>query len=226
MEAMDRVHVVPESHKVDAEDAAPATASASRAWVLDAAAFHHEFDELYGGIDTSEGLTRMRWLATQTWRSTDHVTHRYVDMLCTYSADDWEVAYDEAHLVDWYRVLMASHLRELPAVSSPKALRDRLPLVGWTPTEARRFVFGRELQSLVETFGSVPVVAQIAPLLTTGSRGWLSQDDVDAALARLRGLDPRRFRDVQELVPLVEELYALLDEARGHADDVVLLICD
>ena len=66
----------------------------------------------------------------------------------------------------------------------------------------------------------------IAPLLTTGSRGWLSQDDVEAALARLRGLDPRRFRDAQELVPLVEELYALLDGARGHADDVVLLICD
>jgi hypothetical protein len=226
MEAMDRVQVVHESRKSAVEVATHAMPATSRAWVLDAAAFHDEFDSLYSGIDTSEGLTRMRWLATQTWRSTDDITHHYVDMLRTYSADDWEVAYEEAHLVDWYRVLMASHLRELPAVSSPKALKDRLPLVGWTPTEARRFVFGRELQSLVETFGSVPVIAQIAPLLTTGSRGWLSQDDVDGALARLRSLDPRRFRDVQELVPLVEQLYALLDEARGHPDDVVLLICD
>ena len=58
------------------------------------------------------------------------------------------------------------------AVSTPKALKDRLPLVRWTPTEARRFVYGRELQSMVETFGSVPVIAQIAPLLTTGGRGW------------------------------------------------------
>jgi hypothetical protein len=226
MEAMDRVHVVHESRKSTIDDATHPVASYSRAWVLDPVAFHEEFDELYGGIDTSEGLTRMRWLATQTWRSTDDTTHHYVDMLRTYSADDWEVAYEEAHLADWYRVLMASHLHELPAVSTPKALKDRLPLVGWTPTESRRFVYGRELQSLVETFGSVPVVAQIAPLLTTGSRGWLSQDDVAAALTRLRRLDPRVFRDVQELVPLVEELYALLDAAAGHPAHVVLLICD
>jgi len=226
MEAMDRVHVVHESRKTTTDEDRLPTATISRAWVLDTVAFHQEFDDLYDGIDTSEGLARMRWLATQTWRSTDETTHHYVDLLRTYSADDWEVAYDEVHLVDWYRVLMASHLRELPAVSTPKALKDRLPLVGWTPTEARRFVYGRELQSLVETFGSVPVIAQIAPLLTTGSRGWLSQDDVAAALARLRGLDPRRFRDVQELVPMVEELYGLLDAATAHPDDVVLLIAD
>ena len=201
----------------------PAT---SRAWVLDAAAFHDEFDELYSGIDTSEGLTRMRWLATQTWRSTDDITHHYVDMLRTYSADDWEVAYDEAHLVDWYRVLMASHLRELPAVSSPRALKDRLPLVGWTPTEARRFVFGRELQSLVETFGSVPGDRPDRAAAHHGQSGLAQPGRRGGALARLRGIDPRRFRDAQELVPLVEELYALLDAARGHADDVVLLICD
>jgi hypothetical protein len=226
MEAMDRVHVVHESRKAAGDEARHPAGSYSRAWVLDTVAFHDEFDELYGGIETAEGLTRMRWLATQTWRSTDDTTHHYIDLLRTNSADDWEVAYEEAHLADWYRVLMASHLRELPAVSTPKALKDRLPLVGWTPTEARRFVYGRELQSLVETFGSVPVIAQIAPLLTTGSRGWLSQDDVSAALTRLRSLDPRRFRDVQELVPMVEELYALLDAAAGHPDDVVLLIAD
>ena len=226
MEAMDRVHVVHESRKTTTDEARLPTASYSRAWVLDAVAFHEEFDELYGGIDTSEGLTRLRWLATQTWRSTDETTHHYVDLLRTNSADDWEIAYDEAHLVDWYRVLMASHLHELPAVSTPKALKDRLPLVGWTPTEARRFVYGRELQSLVETFGSVPVIAQIAPLLTTGSRGWLSQDDVVGARDRLRSLDPRRFRDAQDLIPLVEDLYALLDTASGHPDQVVLLLSD
>jgi len=70
------------------------------------------------------------------------------------------------------------------------------------------------------------VIAQIAPLLTTGSRGWLSQDDVDVALTRLRNLDARLFRDVQELVPLVEELYAMLATATTHPDHVVLLICD
>jgi len=226
MEAMDRVHVVHESRKSTPAEMREPQTSFSRAWVLDPVAFHAEFDELYSGIDTAEGLTRMRWLATQTWRSTDDDTHHYIDMLRTNSADDWEVAFEEAHLADWYRVLMASHLQPLPAVATPRALKDRLPLVGWTATEARRSCYGRELQSLVETFGSVPVIAQIAPLLTTGSRGWLSQDDVDVALTRLRNLDARLFRDVQELVPLVEELYAMLATATTHPDHVVLLICD
>ena len=226
MEAMDRVHVVHESRKSEPDGQRDPAASYSRAWVLDAVAFHAEFDELYRGIETSEGLTRMRWLATQTWRSTDDGTHHYIDMLRTDSADDWEVAFEEAHLADWYRVLMASHLEALPAVTTPRALKDRLPLVGWTATEARRSCYGRELQSLVEQYGSVPVIAQIAPLLTTGSRGWLSQDDVAAAVARLRSLDPGLFRDLQELVPLVEELFALLEAATAHPDRVVLLICD
>ena len=221
MEAMDRVHVIP-----DASLQARSATSFSRAWVLEPEPFHHEFDALYASIDTAEGLTRMRWLATQTWRSTDAVTHDYVDMLRTGSADDWEVAFDEAHLADWYRVLMAAHLEPVPAVTSPKALKERLPQLGFTPSEARRLAYGRELKSLVETFGSVPVVAQIAPQLTIGSRGWLSQDDVVGARDRLRGLDPRRFRDVQDLIPLVEDLYALLDTARGHPDQVVLLLSD
>ena len=221
MEAMDRVHVIP-----DASLQARSATSFSRAWVLEPEPFHHEFDALYASIDTAEGLTRMRWLATQTWRSTDAVTHDYVDMLRTGSADDWEVAFDEAHLADWYRVLMAAHIEPVPAVTSPKVLKERLPQLGFTPSEARRLAYGRELKSLVETFGSVPVVAQIAPQLTIGSRGWLSQDDVVGARDRLRGLDPRRFRDVQDLIPLVEDLYALLDTASGHPDQVVLLLSD
>lgn len=221
MEAMDRVHVLTEPTRTTRP-----TTSYSRAWVLDPEPFHHEFDGLYAAIDTAEGLTRMRWLATQTWRSTDEITHGYVDMLRTESADDWEDAYDEAHLADWYRVLMAGHVEPLPAVATPKALKERLPMVGFTASEARRLAYGRELQSLVETFGSVPVVAQIAPQLTIGSRGWLSQDDVEAGLNRLRRLDPRVFRDAQDLVPLVEELYTLLTAARARPDRVVLLLCD
>ena len=221
MEAMERVHVVPESRK-----GSQTLTSFSRAWLLDPVSFHHDFDVLYDGIDTSEGLARMRWLATQTWRSTDDAVHHYVDLLRTGSADDWEVHYDESQLADWYRVLMAEHLGAIPAVDAPKALKERLPQVGWTQTEARRLAYGRELQSLVEAFGSVPVVAQIAPLLTIGSRGWLSQDDVEQGLDRLHALDPRLFRDAQDLVPLVEQLHATLSAARAHPDRVVLLICD
>lgn len=224
MEAMDRIHVVTDSHQ-PTRPARSAT-SYSRAWVLRPEPFHHEFDTLYSSIDTAEGLTRMRWLATQTWRSTDDLTHDYVDMLRTGSADDWEIAYDETHLADWYRVLMASHVDSLPAVSTPKALKERLPQLGFTPSEARRLAYGRELKSLVETFGSVPVVAQIAPQLTIGSRGWLSQDDVDGGLNRLRQIDRRCFRDAQDLIPMIEQLYALLSTAQAHPDQVVLLLCD
>ena len=63
MQAMDRVHVVPEARK-----RARPVAAYSRAWLLDAEAFHDDFDDLYAEIDTAEGLARMRWLATQTWR--------------------------------------------------------------------------------------------------------------------------------------------------------------
>jgi hypothetical protein len=147
-------------------------------------------------------------------------------MLRTGSADDWEVAFDEAHLSDWYRVLMAEYLRPNQAVTTPKALKDRLPLVGFSPTEARRLAYGRELKSLVEEFGSVGVVAQIAPQLTIGSRGWLSQEDVELSLDRLRSLDPRAFRDAQDLVPLVEQLYAMLLGATQHPECVLLLLCD
>jgi hypothetical protein len=221
MQAMDRVHVVPEARKRTG-----AVTTYSRAWLLDPLSFHEDFDDLYAEIDTAEGLARMRWLATQTWRSQDDTAQRYVDMLRTASADDWEAAFDEVHLADWYRVLMAQHLIDSPAVSMPRALKERLPAVGFTPTEARRLAYGRELKSLVETFGSVGVVAQIAPLLTIGCRGWLSQDDIKLSLHHLHGLDPRRFRDAQDLVPLVEQVHAMLDGAAQHPDHVLLLLCD
>jgi hypothetical protein len=220
MQAMDRVQVVPEARKQTRPEARD-----SRAWLLDPVEFHSDFDQMYAEIDTAEGLTRMRWRATQTWRGTDDATHEYVDMLRTGSADDWEVAFDEVHLADWYRVLMAGHVEAAPAVGIPKTLKERLPQVGFTPTEARRLAYGRELKSLVETFGSVGVVAQIAPLLAIGGRGWLSQDDIKLGLHRLRGLDPSVFRDAQDLVPLVDQLYAMLAAASERPHQVLLLLC-
>ncbi|MEI7591595.1 MAG: hypothetical protein WCK41_00070 [Actinomycetes bacterium] len=221
MEAMDRVHVLTEPNRTFRP-----TSSYSGAWLLDPEPFHTEFDQLYAGIESSEGLTRLRWAATQTWRSTDVVTHDYVDMLRTESADDWEDAYDEKHLADWYRVLMASYVEPITAIKTPKALKERLPLLGFSASESRRLAYGRELQGLVEAFGSLPVVAQIAPFLSIGSRGWLSQDDVESALNRLHGLDRTIFRDAQELVPMVEDLHAMLSAARNQPNSVVLLLCD
>jgi hypothetical protein len=221
MQAMERVHVIP-----DVGTTARPRSSSSRAWLLDPVAFHAVFDELYAGVDRAEGLVRMRWLATQVWRSTDPATHRYVDRLRTGSADDWEAAYHESHLVDWYRVLMADHLTPAPSVSDPRSLRRGLPELGWTPAEGRRVTYGRELKGLVEAYGSGPVADDIGPQLSLDSRGWLGPEDVAKALDRLRGIDPARFRDAQPLVPLVEELYATLAAAEARPDCVLLLLAD
>ena len=86
MEAMDRVHVVRDASRSGADGRGAVAIGTSRAWTLDTVAFHAEFDELYGEIDTAEGFTRMRWLATQTWRSTDEPTHPYIALLRTSSA--------------------------------------------------------------------------------------------------------------------------------------------
>jgi hypothetical protein len=58
-----------------------------------------------------------------------------------------------------------------------------------------------------------------------GSRGWLDDGDVVYGLERLHALDPDRFRGASELVPLVEQLHAMLTAAHA-ADDGVLLLLD
>jgi hypothetical protein len=221
MQAMERVHVIP-----DVGAATRPRASSSKAWLLDPVAFHASFDELYAGVDRSEGVARMRWLATQIWRSTDPGTHEYVDRLHTGSADEWEAAYHDTHVVDWYRVLMADHLVPAPGVSDPRALRRGLPELGWTPAEARRAVYGRELIGLAETYAAPGVAGDLGPQLMVDSRGWLAADDVEHAIARLQGIDPARFRHAQPLVPLVEELYATLAVARQRPDRVLLVLAD
>ncbi len=221
MQAVERVHVVG-----DARDPAPSPANPSRSWLLDADGFHDEFELLYRDVDTAEGLARLRWMATQIWRSTDDVTQSYVDLLRTGSADDWEADYDDAQLGDWYRVLMAGHIAPAPSLSNPRALRDGLARLGWSPTEARRLAYGHELTSLVAGYGSDAVVSEIAPLLMLGSRGWLDDSDVERGLERLHSLDGRAFRDAQPLVPLVEELHAMLSTAHDEPDCVLLLLAD
>lgn len=216
---MERVHVIADPAEGEAE-----AATFSRAWLFDPESFHREFDELFEQVDHAEGLARLRWMATQIWRSSDPGTRAYIGLLRTDSADDWEAEYDESHLGDWYRVLMATHLQAAPAVPNPRALRDGLTELGWTPTEARRLAYGRELTSMVETYGSPAVAGQISPQLMLGSRGWLSAEDVGRGLERLRGLDPVVFRDAQPLVPLVEQLYAMLVVAEVRPDRVLLVL--
>jgi hypothetical protein len=219
MQASERVRLI-----ADPERAARLRAHESRAWLLDADAFHDEFEILYRESDTAEGIARMRWMATQLWRSADEATHHYVDLLPTSSADDWEAEYDASHVGEWYRVLMAAHLDPAPSLSDPRAVRDGLVVLGWTPTEARRLAYGRELTSLVASYASDVVVADIAPQLMLGCRGWLDDEDVELGLSRLLALDPAAFRHHQPVVPLVEELHAMLTAAHASPDRVLLLL--
>jgi hypothetical protein len=219
MEAMERVRVIG-----DHDHPSRMSITLSQAWLLDADSFHDEFEVLYREADTSEGIARLRWMATQLWRSNNEATHRYVDLLHTGTADEWEAEYDPSHLGQWYRILMAGHIERAPSLSNPRALRDGLTELGWTPTEARRLSYGRELTSLVAGYGSDAVVADIAPQLMLGSRGWLDEEDVELGISRLHSLDREVFRHAQPVVPLVEELHATLMAARAAPDRVLLLL--
>jgi hypothetical protein len=219
MQAMGRVRLI-----ADPGPSAARTPRVSRAWLLDADAFHDQIEPLYADLDTAEGLARLRWLATQVWRAPDEAAHGYLDLLEVGTADEWEAGHDRSRLGQWYRVLMAPHLRPLPSVTDPRALRDGLVHLGWTPAEARRLAFGRELTSLVEAFGSDWLAEELGPMLTLGSRGWLDDDDVASAIARLHGLDPAAFRGAPHLVPLVEQLHDELLAAAEGTDGVLLLV--
>jgi len=219
MQASERVRLITET-----DHPARPRVHESRAWLLDADTFHDDFELLYREADSAEGIARMRWMATQLWRSADEDTHRYVDLLPTSSADEWEAEYDPSHLGEWYRVLMAAHLEPAPSLSDPKSLRDGLSALGFTPTEARRLSYGRELTTLVAAFASDAVVADIAPQLMLDSRGWLDDEDVELGLDRLHSIDRSAFRHRQPLVPLVEELHAMLLAAHSSPDRVLLIL--
>lgn len=198
----------------------------SRAWMLDPIEFHHEFDSLSDSMTTQDGIDRLREKATALWRCDDPLVHAYVDLLRTATPDEWEAGFDENHLVDWYRILMAPFLIPIRAFHSPDHLRRRLPDLGWTPSEARRLARGRELQLLLDRFGSQELVPRLSIHLGLGNKGWLSQDDLEAALVTMRSLDRSVFKDNQELVPLIENAYEVLEAGVTKPDHILLMVSD
>jgi hypothetical protein len=196
----------------------------SRAWMLDAVEFHRELDQLLDASPGPDGLLRLRHRAVEIWHSKDPIVHAYVDSLPTAGADDWESSFEEAHLVEWYRVVMAPYLIPTRAYRAPHVLKRRLPDLGWTPADARRLALGRELQLLVEAYGSPALLDAVRPHLTLGNKGWLAQEDVELALRRLRALDRELFRGRSELVPLVENAYEVLEAAATKPDHVLVMV--
>ncbi len=194
--------------------------------MLDPLAFHREFEELFSGISTPDGFARLRARAARIWRSADPVTQTYIELLRTASADEWEEGFEPEHVVDWYRVLMAPYLLPTRAFRSPDLLKRRLPDLGWAPAEARRLALGRELQILAEVHGDPDIVSRLSLHFTLGNKGWLSQDDIAQAITRLRTTDRSVFRDHQDIVPVVENAYEVLEAAATKPDHVLLMITD
>lgn len=194
------------------------------AWLLDVDAFHREIDELFALLGQPEGPVPLRERASELWESDDPVVRDYVSRLETDTPDDWAVTFDQRHLGQWYRILMAGHLEPTRALRSPQAVRTRLPALGFSPAYARRLSHGREIVELAETHASPSVATAVSLVLGPGHKGWLSHDDISFALDRLQSVDRRAFRDAQDLVPLCEDLWATLAIATDHPDAVLVVL--
>lgn len=219
MPAMEAVTVRP----VTGEVAAVHPGDAPTAWLLDPVSLHREFEDLFAGLADAGGLDRFRERVTAIWRSSDRLVHGYVSSLPTHTPDDWAEGFDQLYLGEWYRVLMAVHLRPTRSLRSPAAVKDRLPDLGWTPADARRLAWGRELAGLAERYADADCRTALELVLPLGNKGWLSQDDLAELLERFRAMPKDAFRGQQHLIPLVEEVYAVLQAATEHPDRVLLL---
>ncbi|NCY16443.1 MAG: hypothetical protein EBX39_06685 [Actinobacteria bacterium] len=189
--------------------------------MLDTVTFHHEFESF---LTSPAGLVELRDRAVRIWDSQEGTLREYLSMLTVSGPEEWSVACDDDNLVDWYRVLMATHLTPTRALRAPATLRRGLPALGWHATEARRLARGRELLTLAERHLSTAAIERLLPRFGWGHKGWLDQTDLDAALAKMRALDRRSFRDCQDLVPIIEDAFEVFESATRKPDHVLLTI--
>jgi hypothetical protein len=192
------------------------------AWLLDAKTFHDEFDELFAGLGDRDGLERIWGRALGVCGDPDPGVRRYLATVEVRPPQQWAASFQDAHLAEWYRILMAPHLRPTAGLRSPGAVKDRLPDLGWARADARRLAFGRDLCTLAEDYADPDCAAVLTTVLPMGNKGWLSQADIAGFLDDLRSLDRDLFREHEKLVPLVEEIYYFL-RAAAVSDRVLLL---
>src|SRR4051794_33784587 len=94
-----------------------------RAWMLDPIEFHHDFETM---LSAADGLIAVRDRATEIWHSSDPSVRSYVELLAV-DPEHWRCECEDAHLVEWYRVLMAPYLISTPALDEPDTVRNGLP---------------------------------------------------------------------------------------------------
>ena len=189
--------------------------------MLDTIAFHHEFES---SLSSPGGLIVLRDRCVRIWDSQEGALRDYLSMLTVNGPEEWAVGCDDDNLVDWYRVLMATHLTPTRALRAPATLRRGLPALGWHATESRRLSRGRELLTLAERHLSTAAIERLLPRFGWGHKGWLDQSDLDAALTKMRALDRRSFRDCQDLVPVIEDAFEVFEAATRKPDHVLLTI--
>lgn len=209
-------HGVPEEPNLRA-----AALGETSSWMLDAIGFHHEFEAL---LDAPNGLVPLRDRAVAVWDSRDQLTREYLGLLSVAGPDEWSYACDDGNLVDWYRVLMAPHLTPTRSLRAPATLRRGLPALGWHATEARRLARGRELLTLAERHLASGSIERLLPRFGWGHKGWLSQEDLAAAITKMRSLDRQSFRDCQDLVPVIEDAFEVFESATRKPDHVLLTL--
>ena len=193
----------------------------SRAWMLDTLEFHREFETL---LSSPGGLIDLRDQAIRIWDSQAGEILDYLTLLTVSGPEQWEVSCDDDNLVDWYRVLMASHLTPTRALRAPATLRRGLPALGWHATEARRLSRGRELLTLAERHLSTAAIDRLLPRFGWGHKGWLDQEDLERTLTKMRSLDRRSFRDCQDLVPVIEDAFEVFEAATRKPDHILLTL--
>ena len=193
------------------------------AWLLDAKSFHDEFDELFAGLGDRDGLERFWGRALGVCGDPDPDVRRYLATVEVRPPQQWATRFEDAHLAEWYRILMAPHLRPTAGLQSPGAVKDRLPDLGWARGDCRRLAFGRELCTLAEEYADPDCAEVLGAALPVGAKGWLSQDDIGRFLDALRSLERDCFRDQQNLVPVVEDVYHVLGAAAAVSGRVLLL---
>jgi hypothetical protein len=199
------------------------SADMGAAWLLDAKSFHDEFDELFAGLGDRGGLERFWGRALGVCSDDDPDVRRYLATVEVRPPQQWAARFEDTHLAEWYRILMAPHLRPTAGLQSPGAVKDRLPDLGWARRDCRRLAFGRELCALAQEYADPDCAEVLCTVLPVGVKGWLSQDDITAFLDALQGLDRDYFRDRQNLVPLVEDVYQVLGAAAAVSGRVLLL---
>ena len=195
----------------------------SRSWMLDTIEFHKEFQSLLHG---SGELVAIRDRALRIWDNPDPAARSYLELLSVAGPEEWSRSCEDAYLVDWYRVLMVPHLIPTRSLHSVDGVRRGLPLLGWHATEARRLARGRELLTLAERHLETGAIERLLVHFGWGHKGWLDFDDASMALDRMRRLDPRLFRSHPELVPVVENMFEVLEAASNKPDHVLLCISD